>query len=59
MTLSEYINTHYAGNKAAFAKEWGVKPQQVTKWINGKFIVVNHILYSPRRELSKPENNPS
>lgn len=50
MTLIEYINTHYAGNKAAFAKEWGVKPQQVTKWINGDFIIVNNKLYSYRRD---------
>ncbi|WP_336431675.1 hypothetical protein [Providencia sp.] len=51
MTLTEYINTYYAGNQSAFAKACEVKPQQVTKWINGNFIVVNGELYSPRREL--------
>lgn len=59
MTLIEYINTYYAGNQSAFAKASDVKPQQVTKWINSEFIVINHALYSPRRDLPNPKNNPS
>ncbi len=51
MTLIEYIEKYYSGNQASFASACGVKPQQITKWINGQFIVVDHILYSPRREL--------
>lgn len=51
MTLIEYIEKYYSGNQAAFAASCGVKPQQVTQWINKDFIVVDHVLYSPRREL--------
>jgi hypothetical protein len=53
MSLLEYINKHYGGNQAAFAKVQGVKPPQVTQWINKGFIVVDDVLYSPRRELSR------
>lgn len=51
MPLIEYINQYYGGVQAAFASAAGVKPQQVTQWLDGGFIVVNHTLYSPRREL--------
>lgn len=53
MTLLEYINKYFEGNKAAFAEQQSVKPQQITQWINKGFIVVEHTLYSPRRELVK------
>ena len=52
MALIEYIKEHYSGNQAAFARAQGVKPPQVTQWINADFIVVDGWLYSPRRELS-------
>ncbi len=51
MTLFEHIEKHYGGNQAAFAREAGVKPPQVTQWLDKKFIVVNGVLYSPRRLL--------
>lgn len=51
MPLIEYINQYYGGVKAAFARAVGVQPAQVTQWIDKGFIVVNHTLYSPRREL--------
>lgn len=51
MELAEYITQFYGGSQAEFAKAAGVKPQQVTQWLDKKFIVVNHMLYSPRREL--------
>ena len=56
-TLTEYIIEHHSGNQSKFAEyltaKTGVKvwPQMVTTWINKKFIVVNGVLYSPRREL--------
>ncbi|MCL8323702.1 helix-turn-helix domain-containing protein [Providencia thailandensis] len=52
MTLIEYINTHYNGSQKDFASKLDIKPQQVTQWINKDFIVINHVLYSPRRDLS-------
>ncbi|HHR6078359.1 TPA: hypothetical protein ACS7ZY_000690 [Providencia alcalifaciens] len=51
MNLIEYIEKYYSGNQAAFAASCGVKPQQITQWINKGFIVVDNTLYSPRREL--------
>ena len=56
-TLTEYIYEHHNGNQAKFAEYLTSKtrikvwPQMVTTWINKEFIVVNGILYSPRREL--------
>jgi hypothetical protein len=51
MKLEDYIKENYEDSKAEFARSQGVKPQQITEWINKKFIVVDHVLYSPRREL--------
>lgn len=51
MTLTEYIEKYHAGSQADFARSCDVKPQQVTQWVNKGFIVVNHVLYSPRRSL--------
>ena len=53
MSLQEYINKHFGGNQAAFAKAQGVKPPQVTQWINKGFIVIDDVLYSPRRDLCR------
>ena len=51
MSLTEYIDKYFEGNQSAFAQDEGVHRQQITKWINGEFIVVGHELYSPRREF--------
>jgi len=51
MNLTDYVRAYYGGNKAAFAGANGVKPQQVTIWVNRGFIVVDGVLYSPRRKL--------
>ena len=53
MKLLEYINLNYGGNQAAFAKAQKVKPPQITQWANKNYIVVDDVLYSPRRELNK------
>lgn len=50
-SLWGYINKYYAGSQRDFAEEQGVQTPQVTQWINKDFIVVNGVLYSPRREL--------
>ncbi|MCK1117835.1 hypothetical protein MX040_00350 [Serratia marcescens] len=54
MTLTDYIAAYFGGNKSAFARHMAVNPQQVTKWVADGWIVDNHMLYSPRREI--PEN---
>lgn len=51
MNLTDYINKYHNGNKAAFAAAHDVLPQQVTKWVNRGFIVVDGYLYSQRRYL--------
>ncbi|EHD21798.1 MULTISPECIES: hypothetical protein [Brenneria] len=53
MTLLAFIDKYFAGNQAEFARYLGVKPQQVTQWIDKGFIVVDDTLYSPRRKISK------
>ena len=53
MSLLDYIKKEHGGNQAAFAKAQKVKPPQITQWINKKYIVVDGVLYSPRRELNK------
>ncbi len=52
-SLANYIASNYRGSQRAFAEAQGVKPPQVTQWINKGFVVVDGVLYSPRRELSK------
>ena len=52
MKLSDYIKENY-GTQVKFAQAHDIKPPQVTRWINNGFIVIDHILYSPRRELIK------
>ena len=52
-TLKDYINREHGGSQVRFADANGVHKAQVTQWINKKFIVVNGVLYSPRRELKK------
>lgn len=49
MKLLDYIQKHYGGNQAAFARDIGVKPQMVTQWLNAGFIVFDGRLYSPRK----------
>lgn len=57
MTLIKYINEFYNGSQKQFAADQGVKPQQVTQWLDKGFIVIDHVLYSPRRELAKKLNS--
>ncbi|EAW3492547.1 hypothetical protein LDU51_001961 [Salmonella enterica] len=51
MKLTDYIEKHYDGNKTEFARQVGVKPPQVHQWIEMKCIVIDGVMYSPRREL--------
>jgi DNA-binding transcriptional regulator YdaS (Cro superfamily) len=47
----DYIAEEFGGSQRAFASAQGVQPAQVTQWLNKKFIVVDGVLYSARREL--------
>ena len=47
MTLIDYIQKHYGGNQAAFARAVGVQPAQVTQWLNSEYIVKSGKLYYP------------
>lgn len=55
MQLIEYIEKHYNGSQADFARAQGVQAPQITQWIKKGFIVVDGVLYSPRRELEWPD----
>lgn len=50
MPLREYIEKHFS-TAAEFAQACGVVPQQVNKWLAMKCIVVDGVLYSPRRDV--------
>lgn len=52
LTLAEYIAVYFGGSQRKFAEAQGVLPQQVTQWLNKDYMVVNHNLYSLRRELN-------
>lgn len=53
MKLSEHIELFFGRNKSAFAKSMNVTPQQVTKWVNDEWIIIDGTLYSPRRDLTR------
>ena len=53
MDLKAYIKKYYKDSQVSFAEAQDVMPQQVTKWLAGDFIVKEHVLYSPRRDLEK------
>lgn len=54
-TVASYIAENHCGRKAAFAREAGVLPQQVTKWINSGFLVTDEgfIIPPTTKQLSK------
>ena len=50
VTVERHIKLKYGNNKARFAREMNVFPQQVTKWINKGFIIDQYEnIYSKRR----------
>lgn len=55
MLLTDYIRENFHGNQRYFASHVGVMPAQVTQWIKKGFIVVDGILYSPRRVIKNVE----
>ena len=52
-SLAEHIRLKHGNSKKAFADFVGVKPQQVTTWINMGCIVHQGQLYSPRRRIDQ------
>jgi len=57
--LINFIEHNFNGNKAEFARAQGVKPQQVSQWLAKGFIVVDGVMYSPRRELKATKRQPT
>ena len=51
MKLKDHIAASHGGVNARFARSEGVSDQQITQWVNKKFIVVDGVMYSPRRVL--------
>lgn len=52
MSIVEYIEIYFNGNKSEFARHMNVTPQQVTKWVNDGWIISDGRLYSPKRNVS-------
>lgn len=53
MDLQQYITATFGGNKAKFAAQHGVTPQQVSKWCANKYIIHDGVLFSPLRLLKQ------
>jgi len=53
MNLSKYIDINHNGNAADFGRSMGVDRNAVYRWIDKGFIVVDGVLYSPRRVLNQ------
>lgn len=56
MDLVDYINKMYGGVRARFARDAQVTPQQLTKWINNNYIIINKVIYRPLRILDIDSN---
>ena len=54
MTLMEYIEKHYNGSKADFARAEGTTRQHVQKWVNNGWLVMGSQLVSPKKDLVNP-----
>jgi hypothetical protein len=57
MNLQEYINEHFGGNQAAFARRQDVHPTAVTKWLNNGYMVIGDDMVSKRRVLKRGEDD--
>lgn len=60
MPVTEFIRQEYAGRQVDFARAVGVNPQQVTKWVNGEFVITDDgYIIQPRivkkLDIKKPE----
>lgn len=50
LKISDYIDLFFHNNKSEFARSMNVTPQQVTKWVNGGWVISGGKIYSPKRE---------
>lgn len=55
MQLSEYIKQNFP-SAAAFAAHMNVTPQAVTKWLRQGWVVIDDVIYAPRR-IYRESNN--
>jgi hypothetical protein len=53
MLIEEYIKENFGGCKAKFARHIGKNPQQVTRWVNEGWIVIDHVAYSKRWKIEE------
>jgi len=53
MTLNEYIDKHFKGNKSAFARANDIPKQRVTDWINAEYYVIGDEMRSPAKNKRK------
>lgn len=50
--LMEYINMHYNGVKAQFAKDYSIPRQNVNKLISQGYVMIGDTLYRPMAHRS-------
>jgi len=54
-TLNEFISENFS-SKREFAEALGIFPQQITKWQNQDYIVIDGVMYKSMRVLAEFEN---
>ena len=58
MKLIDYIEKYYAGNKSAFARAEGKKPQRVSEMLHDyDYIVIDGRLWLGREKLKQDNND--
>lgn len=55
--IEHYVDVNFGGNKAEFARYIGVYPHKINEWIRCGWIIVDNILYSPRKEIRETNEN--
>ena len=53
MNVAEHIEQNYGGSQSKFAHAIGASKQAVNFWIRKGYIVVDGVLYSPRKRPEK------
>lgn len=53
MLIEEYIKENFGGCKSDFARHLGKHKQQVTRWVNEGWIVIDGVVYSKRWKIEE------
>ena len=57
MKLDKHIQTHYNGNQSAFARDLGVRYDQVGRWLKRNCVVIDGVVYCEVSRVEPSDNN--